>query len=126
MENQPKLQLEYLKSLYKIYKKDKKFLEIYLDKLASYNRIQAKNEILTLKLPLEIISKISLKHNMNEITFLVFKKMGVTEKSISLLLNEISKNVKNVNFEKLKKNLYRLEDSLNLIELEEPLFDVSL
>lgn len=117
--------MEYLKALYQKYKKDKKFLEIYLDKLASFDRIKAKKEILRLKLPLEVIRKISIKHRMNEITFLVSKKMGISHQTVPIILNEVTRDVANVDFDNLSKNLNRLEVSLGSIELEEHLFDVN-
>ena len=116
--------MKYLDFLYKSKKADPKFLELYYNKLAEFNPKLAEKKMKREKIPLQVVLKTALDHKMDDISCMVYSRVGTSEKAVPILLGNIQANIEDYDLEGLEANLKRLTDSLASISLEDEFFEV--
>ena len=76
------------------------------------------------KFPLEILLKVSLSYNIDNVSLKVYEMLGTSEKSIPITMRKVEEYLEKYDLDKFRKWLKNLNQALSSIELDEPLFEV--
>lgn len=93
--------------------------------MAHYDARKAKQFMKKNKIPLEIMLSVSIESKFDEITILSQRNLGLSHKSIGILLNAVDESIKNFDFEKFCQNLRDIHSSLVNIPLDTDLMLVN-